>query len=223
MSSGITESRKNNYQALAARRQSGLTVILENVHDPHNVGAVLRSCDSAGIQEIYILYTHEHMKLKDFKIGKTTSSGAWKYIEVNLFDDREECFKVVKSKYQKVWATHLGEKSIGMHDIDMTNSIALLFGNEHAGVTPETLAYCDGNYIIPQMGIIKSLNISVACAVSVYEALRQRMDANMYNDSFDENNPIHVARYNQYVNAHMLSLQNVKREKHHHVKKYSKK
>ena len=88
MSSGITESRKKNYEELAARRQSGLTVILENVHDPHNVGAVLRSCDSAGIQEIYILYTQDNMKLKNFKIGKTTSSGAWKYIEVNLFDDR---------------------------------------------------------------------------------------------------------------------------------------
>ena len=149
MSSRITESRNKNYEGLAARRQLGLTVILENVHDPHNVGAVLRSCDSAGIQEIYILYTQNNMKLKDFKIGKTTSSGAWKYIEVHLFDDREECFKVIKSKYNKIWATHLGEKSVGMYDIDMKESIALLFGNEHAGITPETLSYCDGNYVIP--------------------------------------------------------------------------
>lgn len=223
MSSGITESRKKNYEELAARRQSGLTVILENVHDPHNVGAVLRSCDSAGIQEIYILYTQDNMKLKDFKIGKTTSSGAWKYIEVNLFDDREECFKVIKSKYDKVWATHLGEKSVGMHEIKMTDSIALLFGNEHAGVTPETLAYCDGNYTIPQMGITKSLNISVACAVSVYEALRQRISADMYSATYDEFNPVHAARYNQYLAAHMQSLQNVKRERHLHVKKYSSK
>lgn len=223
MSSGITESRKKNYEELAAKRQSNLTIVLENVHDPHNVGAVLRSCDSAGIQEIYILYTQDNMKLKDFKIGKTTSSGAWKYIEVNLFDDREECFKVVKSKYDKVWATHLGEQSVGMHDINMTESIALLFGNEHAGVTPETLAYCDGNYIIPQMGITKSLNISVACAVSVYEALRQRIAADMYSDVFDPANAVHVARYDQYLAAHMQSLQNVKRERHHHVKKYSTK
>ncbi len=223
MLSGITESRKKNYEELAARRQSGLTIVLENVHDPHNVGAVLRSCDSAGIQEIYILYTQDHMKLKNFKIGKTTSSGAWKYIEVNLFDDREECFKVIKSKYDKVWATHLGEKSVGMHDIVMTESIALLFGNEHAGVTPETLAYCDGNYIIPQMGITQSLNISVACAVSVYEALRQRIAADMYSEIYDENNPVHAARFNQYLTSHMQSLQNVKRERHHNVKKYSSK
>ena len=223
MSSRITESRNKNYEGLAARRQLGLTVILENVHDPHNVGAVLRSCDSAGIQEIYILYTQDNMKLKDFKIGKTTSSGAWKYIEVHLFDDREQCFKVIKSKYNKIWATHLGEKSVGIYDIDMKESIALLFGNEHAGITPETLSYCDGNYVIPQMGITKSLNISVACAVSVYEALRQRIEADMYSDTYDESNPIHTARYNQYLSSHMQSLQNVKRERHHHVKKYSSK
>lgn len=218
--SSITENRQNNYKKLAAKRQMGLTVILENVHDPHNVGAVLRSCDSVGIQEIYVLYTHDNLDIRKFSIGKMASSGAWKYVEVNLFDDVEACFKVIKNKYDHVWATHLGSDSISMHEIDMTQSLALVFGNEHAGITKETLAHCTGNYAIPQKGITKSLNISVACAVSLYEVLRQREEANMYNGEYDENNPIHVARYDQYVKAHMDSLQNMKREKHHHIKKH---
>ena len=68
-----------------------------------------------------------------------------------------------------------------MHHINFTQSIALVFGNEHSGITEETLAKADGNFIIPQVGIIKSLNISVACAVTVYEAMRQRSAAGMYN------------------------------------------
>jgi tRNA (guanosine-2'-O-)-methyltransferase len=72
---------------------------------------------------------------------------------------------------------------VSLHDINFTESIALVFGNEHAGVTEEFRALADGNFIIPQMGIIQSLNISVACAVSIYEAMRQKMNAGHYNQA----------------------------------------
>lgn len=217
----ITEERKAKYERLAATRQTDVTVVLENVHDPHNVGAVLRSCDSVGISSIYVLYTHDNLKLKDFTIGKRASSGAWKYVEVHLFKDRKACFEHINARYDHIWATHLASDSVGLHDIDMNQSIALVFGNEHGGITPETLAYCTGNYIIPQMGITQSLNISVACAVSVYELQRQRSQQGRYDASFDEQNPTHSKLFEQYVDAHALSLRNAKREKHHHIKKHS--
>ena len=78
--------------------------------------------------------------------------------------------------------THLSSDAVSLHEINFTESVALVFGNEHAGVTEEFRNLADGNFIIPQMGIIQSLNISVACAVSIYEAMRQKMNAGHYNE-----------------------------------------
>ncbi|WP_246141647.1 TrmH family RNA methyltransferase [Phaeodactylibacter luteus] len=165
---------------MAARRQPNLTVILENVHDPHNIGAVLRSCDSVGIREVFILYTAPDLAHNRIEIGRNASSGARKWLDIHMYHDVEACFKHVKSNYEHIWATHLGEAAVDLYDIDFTGSVALLFGNEHDGVSGESLAHATGNFIIPQMGMVQSLNISVACAVTLYEALRQRRAADMY-------------------------------------------
>ena len=77
---------------------------------------------------------------------------------------------------------HLGAKSKSLLELDLTESVALLFGNERLGITEQSLAYADGNFVIPQVGMTESLNISVACAVSVYEAFRQRKLKGFYND-----------------------------------------
>jgi tRNA (guanosine-2'-O-)-methyltransferase len=86
----------------------------------------------------------------------------------------------LREKYDKIYTTHLAADSVSLYDIDFTGSVALVFGNEQEGVSNEIRSMCDGNFIIPQMGIIRSLNISVACAVSIYEALRQRSIAGHY-------------------------------------------
>ncbi len=162
------------------RRQPDLTVIMENVHDPHNISAVMRTCDAVGIQELYILNTvisrHE-------KFGKKSSASAAGWLTIHDFDNTEACIKAVRSKYNKIYATHLGEQAHSLYDLDLTQPVALVFGNEHSGVTEECLKHCDGNFIIPQVGMIKSLNISVACAVTVYEAYRQRAKAGFYEGS----------------------------------------
>src|ERR1044071_3275422 len=84
-------------------------------------------------------------------------------------------------KYTRILTTHLSSDARSLHDIDFTGSIALVFGNEHDGVSEEIRAMADGNFIIPQVGIIKSLNISVACAVTLYEAFRQKTLAGHYD------------------------------------------
>jgi tRNA (guanosine-2'-O-)-methyltransferase len=89
--------------------------------------------------------------------------------------------KAVRKNFSKILTTHLSSDAVHIYDIDFTESVALVFGNEHAGVTEECRSLGDGNFIIPQMGIIQSLNISVACAVSIYEAMRQKMDAGHYD------------------------------------------
>ncbi len=193
----LTEQRERRFREVAARRQRDLTVVLENVHDPHNIGAVMRTCDAVGIGEIFIIYTEEGLKARG--IGKSSSSGTKKWVKVNYFENIGECLEDVKKKYKNIFATHLGEKSVDMHDLKLAEPMALLFGNEHDGVSQEALSLCDGNFIIPQFGMVQSLNISVACAVTLYEALRQRKLTGKYDCSFDANDEFQKALYDEYM------------------------
>lgn len=173
----MTPERRERLLSVLSKRQPDLTVVLENVFDPHNISAVMRTCDAVGIQEIYVL-TNKIPRHK--KWGARSSSSAAKWLTVHQFSDAEECFKAIRKKYSKVYTTHLSSDAVSLYDINFTESVALVFGNEHAGVSEEIRAMADGNFLIPQMGIIQSLNISVACAVSIYEALRQKTNAGHY-------------------------------------------
>ncbi len=175
---GMTPERRERLLSVLRKRQPDLTVVLENVFDPHNISAVMRTCDAVGIQEIYVL-TNKIPRHK--KWGARSSSSAAKWLTVHQFESAEECFAALRKKYKKIYTTHLSSDAVSLHEIDFTESVALVFGNEHAGVSEEIIAMADGNFIIPQMGIIQSLNISVACAVSIYEAMRQKKNAGHYD------------------------------------------
>ena len=174
----MTPERSEKLLKVLSKRQANLTVVLENVQDPHNASAVMRTCDAVGIQEVYILTTKipRHKKW-----GYRSSSSALKWLTIHEFDNLEACVAALRKKFSKILTTHLSSDAVSLYDINFTESIALVFGNEHAGVTEEFRALADGNFIIPQMGIIQSLNISVACAVSIYEAMRQKMVAGHYD------------------------------------------
>lgn len=174
----MTPERKQRITSVLRYRQPDLTVVMENVHDPHNIAAVMRTCDSVGIQEIYVLNT---IVAGHIKFGKKSSAGVVRWLTVHQFDDTEACMKAVKEKYKNIFATHLGEQAVSLYELDLTEPVALVFGNEHDGVTEECLKYCNGNFIIPQVGMVKSLNISVACAVSLYEAYRQKALKGVYD------------------------------------------
>ena len=185
----MTPERTEKLLSVLNHRQVDLAVVMENINDPHNIAAVMRTCDAVGIQEIYVLNT----KINTHKrFGTKSSSSAAKWLTIHQFTDAATCFSVLRSKYDKIYTTHLAADSIGLYDIDFTNRIALVFGNEHDGVSEEIRQMGDGNFIIPQMGIIQSLNVSVACAVSIYEAMRQKKLAGHY-----ENCRIPDKQYNQ--------------------------
>ncbi len=184
----MTPERKARFAEVLDRRQANLTVILEDIIDQHNISAVMRSCDSVGIGEIYII-TSDRLKyckirpehpLQSWK-GKKISASANKWIQIHLFQSIQECMTAVRAKYDSIFSTHLSEDAKDLYDLDLTQSIALLFGNERDGLTQEALSHADGNFCIPQVGMIKSLNISVACAVTLYEAYRQRKAAGLYD------------------------------------------
>ena len=177
----MTPRRLEKFKQVVARRQPNLTVVLENVWDSHNVGAVLRSCDSVGIQEIYVLNTEKKLVDKQkLVVGKRTSGGTSKWVDCHFYTDAKACFTHLRQNYQTVLGTHLSEEAKGIYELDFTKSIALVFGNEMLGISKEVIELCDGNFHIPQVGMAESLNISVACAVTLYEAYRQRMAKGYY-------------------------------------------
>jgi tRNA (guanosine-2'-O-)-methyltransferase len=174
----MTEERQKRIKGVLSKRQENITIVLENVFDPHNISAVMRSCDAVGVQEIYVLTNRvpQHRKW-----GFRSSSSAAKWLTVHQFTDLEECLARVRNCYSSILTTHLASDSVSLYDLDLTQSIALVFGNEHSGVSEEVRALADGNFVIPQVGMIQSLNISVACAVTLYEAYRQKNAAGHYD------------------------------------------
>ena len=174
----MTPERLTRINSVLDKRQSDLTVVLENVFDPHNISAVMRTCDAVGVQDIYILNTRipPHKKW-----GAKSSSSAAKWLTIHQFDNAEECFTILRKRYSTILTTHLSHDAVSLYTLDLCKSTALVFGNEHSGVSDEIRALADGNFIIPQVGIIRSLNISVACAVSLYEAQRQKHLAGHYD------------------------------------------
>jgi len=175
----MTPERTERLLSVMNKRQPDLAVVLENVFDTHNISAVMRTCDAVGIQDIFVLNTKipRHKKW-----GARSSSSAAKWLSVHQYDQADLCFRDLRSRYSRIFTTHLSADAVSLYEIDFTESVALVFGNEHAGVSEEIRLMADGNFIIPQMGIIRSLNISVACAVSIYEALRQKTNAGHYEN-----------------------------------------
>lgn len=175
---GMTPERKQRLEAVLDKRQPDLTVVLENVFDPHNIAAVLRTCDAVGVVEAFaITDCIPHRKAWGFRSSRSAS----KWVKLHYFDDRVSCLNIVRSRYQRLLGASLGDNIPSMLESSFTGSTALVFGNEKYGLSQEMLNACDGFFYIPQHGMIHSLNISVACAVTLYEAMRQRTTAGLYD------------------------------------------
>lgn len=174
----ISDNRLAKLEKVLSNRQLDFTIVLENIVDPHNLSACLRSCDAVGIYEVCLVYdgTHPFPKL-----GEKSSASARKWIDTQKFRDIESCYEYLREKGHSIYTTHMAKNSVSLYDLNLCNATALVFGNEHSGVSEKAVDLADGNYLIPQVGMIQSLNISVACAVSVYEGFRQRKAAGFYD------------------------------------------
>jgi len=187
----MTPERFDRLTGVLNKRQPDLAVVLENVFDPHNVSAVMRTCDAVGIQDVFILNNRipPHKKW-----GYRSSSTAAEWLTIHQFTDVNECFEQLREKFNKIYTTHLTDEAKDIYSLDLTEPVALIFGNERFGVSDEIRILADGDFIIPQVGIIKSLNISVACAVSLYEAFRQKKNAGHYDQVKFSGEPLEVIR-----------------------------
>ena len=172
-----TERRLLKIRNVLRHRQADLTVVLENIHDPHNVSAILRSADAVGMMEVQLVYTMEEFP----SIGKKSSASASKWVPRRKFLTIQDCYSKLRKEGFKIYASQLDSQSLQLFDLDLRSKIALVFGNEHRGVSDEAAAMADGRFMIPMYGMIESLNVSVACAVTLFEALRQRLGQGHYS------------------------------------------
>lgn len=163
--------RIERVRTVLQHRQPDLTVVIENIHDPHNVSAMLRSCDAVGVMRVELVYSRERFP----SIGKKSSSSAYKWVERRKHSSAEACYATLRSEGFAIYATSLDSASVPLYKLDLTGKVALVFGNEHRGVSEHVALLADRTFKIPMLGMIESLNVSVACAVTLYEALRQRL------------------------------------------------
>ena len=174
----LSDERAEKIFACISKRQPTLTIVLENVHDPHNVSAVLRSCDAVGIMDVHLVY---HSGQQFPELGEKSSASARKWVLTHKHQTIDECYEYLRREGKYIVSTGMSERAESLFAMNFTRPIAIVFGNEHEGVSEEAIAKADANMLIPQVGMIQSLNISVACAVTLYEAFRQRQLQGMYD------------------------------------------
>lgn len=173
----MTPRRFQRIRSVLDRRQPDLTVLMENVHKGHNFSAVLRTCDAVGVFEAHAV-TPEG---KGIPRRRTSAGGSKRWVEISTHASVEEPAGILKERGFRMLAAHLTDRAVDYREVDWTRPTALLLGQEKDGVTPEAEACCDGEVIIPMMGMVASLNVSVAAAVLLYEAQRQRQAAGFYD------------------------------------------
>jgi tRNA (guanosine-2'-O-)-methyltransferase len=158
-------------------RQPDLTVVAENLHKPRNFSAVIRTCDAVGIQQVHVIpgettpRRHWH-----------TSQGAEKWVEVRRHESVRAAADWLKDRGFQLVAAHLSPAAADFRTVDYTVPTALVIGTELFGVSDAALELSDVQIGIPMMGMSQSLNVSVACALVLYEAQRQRRSAGLYDE-----------------------------------------
>lgn len=172
----MTLERSTRLDAVLAMRQPDLTVFAENLYKPRNFSAMVRNCDAVGINEMHVFQNEQSIRTH-----WNTSQGAEKWMHIRTHNSSEEACSHLKSSGFQLVAAHLSDEAVDYRSIDYTKATALVLGTELFGVSDTTLSFVDRQIRIPMMGVTQSLNVSVACAVVLYEAQRQRQAAGMYD------------------------------------------
>ena len=176
----INEERKERIAAILRQKQPTLQVMLDNVSNSQNISAIIRSCDGVGVLNLY--YTSADNL--DLRVHKTITQGTHRWLNRKRIEslDKVEFLKQKQAEGFQVVVTHLEEKSVSFSKVDYTKPTVLVMGNERDGISKEVLAVANANIIIPMRGMAQSLNVSVATALILYEAGRQRDEAKMYDE-----------------------------------------
>lgn len=164
-----TEARINKFEEVLAKRTRHISVVLEDLHKPHNANAVLRSCEALGIQDIHIIENEN-----EFDTEGQVSIGAHQWLTLNRYNSEEgknveSCFGALKKDGYTIIATTPHENDANIGDLDISQKTALVFGSEVTGISEKVKELADGFVKIPMHGFSESFNISVSAAISLYD------------------------------------------------------
>lgn len=169
-------NRLARLRATLDRRQPDLRVLMEEVHKPHNLSAILRTCDATGVFQ-----AHAVLPGRELEIHRHCSAGAGRWVRAVTHDDIQQGIQALQAEGLRVYAAHQSPQSVDFRQIDYTRPMAVLMGAERWGVSAPAAAAVDGHLTVPMMGLVESLNVSVAAAVILFEAQRQREAAGFYD------------------------------------------
>lgn len=169
----ITPRRQMLFDEIIQNRTRHITIVLENIFQPHNASAVLRSCDLTGVQDVHIIENSN-----TYTVNPDVAMGASKWLTLNKYNESEDntpaAYAKLRAEGYKIVATTPHRKSVGPEDLDLSGKVALVFGTELTGLTPYAIDYADEYLQIPMMGFTESYNISVSAALTLY-TLSQRL------------------------------------------------
>ncbi len=171
----MNPERYQRIQHVLKMRQTDLTLCLEEVHKPNNVSAVIRTADATGLNKIHAIWPDEKMRTLSH-----TSAGARNWVEVDTHNSIAEAVNHFHQQNMQVLVTNLSASAVDFRSIDYTKPTAIILGSEKEGISQQALQLADQDIVIPMMGMVQSLNVSVASAIILYEAQRQREAAGMY-------------------------------------------
>jgi len=173
----LTPEREAKIRRVLALRQKDLTLVLANIHDPHNVSAIYRSCDAFGVPRVHLYYTNTPFPL----LGAKSSASARKWVQTVRHKNVNSLMAALKEQNMRIYATSCTPQAKALGELDLTLPTAFIMGNEHQGVDQEFAGHVNGEVYIPMYGMIQSFNVSVAAAVLLAEASRQRRIAGKYD------------------------------------------
>jgi tRNA (guanosine-2'-O-)-methyltransferase len=174
----VTPERFRRLRAALERRQPDLTVLMDGVHKSHNFSAILRSCDAVGVLEAHVVAPDGAVA-----VHHATSAGTKKWIAVKGYADVEKAAARLRERGFRILAAHPSSAALDYRDADYTLPTALVIGAELHGLSADALALADAHVTVPMVGLVHSLNVSVATALVLFEAYRQRSSAGMYEQS----------------------------------------
>ncbi len=191
----ITDKRLAKMIEVLNQRLNKLTIVLDDVHDPHNISAVLRSCEAFGIQDVHIIETTEK-----FVVNREITNKCEKWLTIHIWKNFKNCADFLKEKNFAIYSTCFAEDALPINEIPIDSSIAIVVGNEHRGVQNEITDLCDGKVIIPMYGFVQSLNVSVASAI-VLSTLSFKLRNNTDDSIFISNTRKNELR-TKWINEH---------------------
>jgi len=173
----VSPERFLQIKNLLTKRQPDLTVVMENVNKPHNLAAIIRTCDAVGIPKVHAVASHPEIRTK-----QNSASGSSKWVELDIHQSTEEAFSTLRQRGFQIFVAHFSEESRDFRTIDFTKPTALVVGAELDGISKTATSLADGSLYIPMVGMVESLNVSVATAIMLFEAERQRTEQGFYDN-----------------------------------------